>query len=136
MNKINIYNFILVLIVFLILDLSWITLNYNYYMSLCLKIQKEPFVLKISSIILSYIALSIGLYLYIKLLLLLTIEKNNKYLNSIIYGFLFGFAIYGTYSYTSCTYYKNYKYYDAFKDTLWGIILFIICGLFYSYLNL
>lgn len=127
----NIYNFIFTLILFIILDLIWISFNYNYYITLCNKIQKEPFVLKIPPIIISYLALSIGLYLYIKLL---SLDEINYY-NSIYYGFLLGFAIYGTYSYTSCTYYKNYKYYDAFKDTIWGIILFIICGLFYAYLS-
>lgn len=133
----DIKNFILTLVLFVITDLTWITLNYNYYITLCLKIQKEPFVLKIPPIFISYIALAIALYLYIKIL---SFEfernnKNNKYLTSIFYGFLFGFAIYGTYSYTCCTYYKNYKYYDAFKDTLWGVILFIISGLFYTYLS-
>jgi len=132
----NIYIFSLTLLLFLILDLIWISTNYKYYISLCLKIQKEPFVLKITPIIIAYISLTIGLYLYIKLLLMVNNNsKENKYLNAILYGFLFGFAIYGTYSYTSCTYYKNYKYYDAFKDTLWGVILFIICGLFYIRIN-
>lgn len=132
----NIYNFIITLIFFIITDFSWITLNYNYYISLCLKIQKEPFVLKIPPIIITYIALSIGLYLYIKLLSNTHNNLNeNKYLNSIIYGFLFGFVIYGTYSYTCCTYYKNYKYYDAFKDTMWGIVLFIMSGILYTYLS-
>lgn len=132
----NIYIFLLVLIFFIITDFSWITLNYNYYISLCLKIQKEPFVLKIPPIIITYIALSIGLYLYIKLLSNSHNNLNeNKYLNSIIYGFLFGFVIYGTYSYTCCTYYKNYKYYDAFKDTMWGIVLFIMSGILYTYLS-
>ena len=132
----NIYIFLLVLIFFIITDFSWITLNYNYYISLCLKIQKEPFVLKIPPIIITYIALIIGLYLYIKLLSNSHNNLNeNKYLNSIIYGFLFGFVIYGTYSYTCCTYYKNYKYYDAFKDTMWGIVLFIMSGILYTYLS-
>jgi len=125
--------FIYTLILFILSDLSWITLNYNYYVALCQKIQKEPFLLKVPPIIITYIALSIGLYLYIELLSYKNEKNNNKnkYLNSIFYGFLFGFVIYGTYSYTCCTYYKNYGYYDAFKDTLWGIVLFIISGLFY-----
>ena len=136
---ISLKNFIITLIIFIISDLSWITLNYNYYMTILLKIQKEPFVVKIPPIILSYLCLGTALYLYLKLLSLISIEDNNSkknnYLNSILYGFLFGIAIYGTYSYTCCTYYKNYKYYDAFKDTLWGIVLFIISGLFYTYLS-
>jgi uncharacterized membrane protein len=106
-------------------------------MTTLLKIQKEPFVVKIPPIILSYLSLGTALYLYLKLLSMIEDNNSNKnnYLNSILYGFLFGIAIYGTYSYTCCTYFKNYKYYDAFKDTLWGIVLFIISGLFYTYLS-
>ena len=136
---ISLKNYIITLIIFILTDLSWIALNYNYYMATLLKIQKEPFVVKIPPIIVSYLSLGTGLYIYLKFLSLISLEDNNSkknnYLNSILYGFLFGFAIYGTYSYTCCTYFKNYKYYDAFKDTLWGVVLFIICGLFYTYLS-
>ena len=125
--------FIISLVLFIILDGIWITSNFNYYMTVLKKIQKEPFVLKIPPIIISYICLSIALYLYLKFIIYEIKEqkKYNKYLITVLYGFLFGLAVYGTYSFTSCTYYKNYTYYDGFKDTLWGIILFCIIGLIF-----
>ena len=115
----------------MILDGIWISTNFNYYMTVLKKIQKEPFVLKIPPIIISYISLGIALYLYLKFILYeIKEQKNsNKYFITILYGFLFGLAVYGTYSFTCCTYFKNYTYYDGFKDTLWGIILFCIVGL-------
>jgi uncharacterized membrane protein len=121
----------------MILDGIWIYSNSNYYISLCKKIQKEPFVLKIPSIIITYIILIIGLYLYCKFIINeLKLNKNiNKYLLTFIYGMLFGVAIYGTYSFTSCTYYKNYSYYNAFLDTIWGMILFTLSGLFFISFN-
>lgn len=131
-------NFIYTVLIFIILDLVWISLiNYNYYITLCKKIQKEPFVLKIPPIIISYIILSIGLYLYCKFIIneLKLNKQFNKYLITIIYGMLFGLIIYGTYSFTSCTYYKNYGYYDAFIDTIWGMILFTVSGLFFISFN-
>ena len=102
-------------------------------MTVLKKIQKEPFVLKIPPIIISYICLSIALYLYLKFIIYeIKEQKNyNKYLIAVLYGFLFGLAVYGTYSFTCCTYFKNYTYYDGFKDTLWGIILFCIIGLIF-----
>ena len=124
-----IISFIITYIIFTIVDFSWITLNYNYYMTLCKKIQKEPFVPKIPSVIIAYIILGIGLYLYVKFI---SVEiKKKNYLTTILYGLLFGLAIYGTYSFTSCSYYKNYGYYDAMIDTLWGMVLFMICGVIF-----
>jgi hypothetical protein len=124
-----IISFIITYIIFTIVDFSWITFNYNYYTTLCKKIQKEPFVPKIPSIIIAYISLAIALYLYLKFI---SIEiKKKNYLTTILYGLLFGFAIYGTYSFTSCSYYKNYGYYDAIIDTLWGMVLFMISGIIF-----
>lgn len=125
--------FIISLVLFIILDGIWISSNFNYYMTVLKKIQKEPFVLKIPPIIISYICLSIALYLYLKFIIYeIKEQKNtNKYLIAVLYGFLFGLAVYGTYSFTCCTYFKNYTYYDGFKDTLWGIILFCIIGLIF-----
>lgn len=122
----------------MILDGIWISSNFNYYMTVLKKIQKEPFVLKIPPIIISYISLGIALYLYLKFIIYeIKEQKNtNKYLITILYGFLFGLAVYGTYSFTCCTYFKNYTYYDGFKDTIWGILLFCIVGLvFIHYLQ-
>ena len=123
--------FIISLVLFIILDGIWISTNFNYYMTVLKKIQKEPFVLKIPPIIISYICLAIALYLYLKFIIYEIKERKNtnKYLITILYGVLFGLAVYGTYSFTCCTYFKNYTYYDGFKDTIWGILLFCIVGL-------
>lgn len=125
-----IFSFIISIIIFMVLDGSWITYNYKYYMTLNKKIQKEPFVLKIPAILIAYIILCIGLYLFF---LFLINEKNqkNKYFKSFLYGCLYGLVIYGTYSFTSCSYYKNYTYYDGLIDTLWGMILFGITGIIF-----
>ena len=124
-----IISFIITYIIFTVADLSWITFNYNYYVNLCKKIQKEPFLAKTPAILIAYIILGVGLYLYLKFI---SIEmKKKNYLTTILYGLLFGLAIYGTYSFTSCTYYKNYGYYDAIIDTLWGIVLFMISGIIF-----
>jgi len=88
--------FIISLVLFIILDGIWISTNFNYYMTVLKKIQKEPFVLKIPPIIISYICLTIALYLYLKFIIYeIKEQKNsNKYLITILYGFLFGLAVY------------------------------------------
>ena len=125
-----IFSFIVSILLFMILDGSWITFNYPYYMKLNKKIQKEPFVVKPLAIIIAYIILCIGVYLYFSFLINEKIKKN-KYLITFLYGCLFGLVIYGTYSFTSCSYYKNYTYYDGLLDTVWGMILFGLTGLLF-----
>jgi uncharacterized membrane protein len=101
-------------------------------MTLCKKIQKEPFYFKFYPIIFAYIVLYIAVYIYLKFILYeINNSKHNKYIITIIYGLLFGLIIYGTYSLTSCIYYKNYTYYDVFIDTTWGMFLFTISGLIF-----
>lgn len=125
-----IFSFIISILIFMILDGSWITFNYNYYMTLNKKIQKEPFVFKLPAILIAYLILCLGVYLYLSFIINEKFKKN-KYLMTFIYGCLFGLVIYGTYSFTSCAYYKNYTYYDGFIDTIWGMILFGLTGLIF-----
>ena len=131
-----IISYIICLVSFIILDASWISFNFNYYMTLLRKIQKEPFVLKIPAAVIAYICLAIALYLYFKFLIyeIQTLKNYDMHLIAIYYGCLFGIAIYGTYSFTCCTYYKNYSYYDGFKDTLWGMILLSIIGVLFTHI--
>jgi uncharacterized membrane protein len=125
-----IFSFIISFLIFMLLDGSWIIFNNDYYMKLNKKIQKEPFVFKLPAILIAYVILGLGLYLYLSFIINEKFKKN-KYLLTFIYGCLYGLAIYGTYSFTSCAYYKNYTYYDAFIDTIWGIVLFGLSGLIF-----
>lgn len=123
----NFYFALLLSFLFLgIMDITWISFNYEYYMNLLKKIQKEPFVVKINAILLAYISIFVSYYLFVKLI---SIEGNT-----VLYAFLFGIAVYGTFSYTTCTYFKNYNYYHAFKDMMWGIILYLLSGILFNYL--
>jgi uncharacterized membrane protein len=123
----NFYFALLLSFLFLgIMDITWISFNYQYYMNLLKKIQKEPFVVKINAILLAYISIFVSYYLFVKLI---SIEGNT-----VLYAFLFGIAVYGTFSYTTCTYFKNYNYYHAFKDMMWGIILYLVSGILFNYL--
>ena len=123
----NFYFALLLSFLFLgIMDITWISFNYQYYVNLLKKIQKEPFVVKINAILLAYISIFVSYYLFVKLI---SIEGNT-----VLYAFLFGIAVYGTFSYTTCTYFKNYNYYHAFKDMMWGIILYLVSGILFNYL--
>jgi len=131
----NFYYFFYACLLFILLDATWIFLNINYYMKLTYKVQKENFVLKIPPFIIAYIFLLILLYFCIRY-----IEKDLNNYKSINYfkviqiGILFGIAIYGMYSYTTCVFLKNYNYYNAFIDTIWGGVLYSLPPLCYFYL--
>ena len=83
-----IISYIIALILFIILDFIWISFNFDYYMTVLKKIQKEPFLLKIPPIIISYISLAIALYLYCNLLSyeIKNNKNNNKYLIALLYA--------------------------------------------------
>jgi uncharacterized membrane protein len=108
------------------LDFGWLMFNSSYYLNLANKIQKEPLVVKIPGSIAAYIMIFITFYLYAKL-----ITYDDKVL---LNGLLFGLGVYGTFSFTTCVFFKNYTYYNAIIDTLWGPVLYISGGLLFNYL--
>jgi len=130
----NIRNFIIACVIFIILDGTWIMINNNYYNNLAIKIQKEPIELKIPAIIITYILLFISLFFcirYIELETKFNIDKNKNYLKIIPLSILFGLTVYGIYSYTTSIFLKNYNYTNAIIDTLWGGVLYSIPSIIY-----
>ncbi len=127
----NILNFIYACILFLILDGIWIYSNLNYYLDLALKIQREPFVLKIPAFIIAYICLFVSLYFCIRFIELEV--KSKDYLKIFLYSAIFGLCVYGIYSFTTCVYLKNYNYYNAIIDSMWAIVLYSLSSLLYFY---
>ena len=113
-------------LLFIAVDFIWLMFNSSYYLNLAIKIQKEPLVVKIPGYIATYIMIFITYYLYIKLL-----TYDNQVL---LYGLLFGLGVYGTFSFTTCVFFKNYTYYNAFIDAIWGPVLYISGGLLFNHL--
>ena len=129
----DIKKFAIACLVFLILDGSWIAFNNKYYRDLCYKIQKEPLIFKPIILPVVYIFLFISLYFCIRLieLELKFNSKNKDYLKIITISGIYGLAIYGIYSYTTCIFLNNYNYTNAFIDTIWGFVLYIIPSIVY-----
>lgn len=132
----NIKYFAVACLIFLMLDGGWIMINNKYYNDLAIKVQKEPIVFKIPAIIIAYILLFTSLFFCIRLIeleLKLNNNKNKDYIKIIGISALFGLAVYGIYSYTTCVFLKNYNYTNAIIDTLWGAVLYSIPSLIYFY---
>lgn len=114
--------YIIGLIVFLFLDVLWIYLNSNMYLTNIENIQKSKFKLNI------YVALLT--YLIISLYLIFLIYNKFSLLNCV----LISFFIYSIYNLTNLTAFENYCVIVAFIDTLWGpFATFITMYIVYNY---
>ena len=105
-------------LVFLILDSIWIYTNINVYNKLVLNIQNEQIYFntcKAKGLIMAYIFLLYGLN-YIAIPYNIPIQL--------------GLVVYGVYSYTNLTLFKNYPTRLAIIDTLWGPIIYYIATKF------
>ena len=71
----NYLNFLYAGILFFVLDFIWIYSNLDFYLNLVLKIQNEPFVIKIPTVIIAYIFIMTTLYFCIRFI---ELEVKNK----------------------------------------------------------
>ena len=79
------------------------------------KIQNDNITLNPYGAIIAYILLIVVIYVFI--------IKERK---SPIYAFLLGMCIYGIFDFTNIAMFKNYEYFPAMIDTLWGGLLFYL----------
>lgn len=129
---IHIKNIIIILIIILLLDIPVIGyLNRNLYLNQFRQINQKD--LKLDGLmlfyaILSYLLLSIALYIFIIYPYLLSIKskykKNN--LNILLNSFILGLVIYGVYNFTNKATLYKYNNKTAIIDSLWGSILFTL----------
>jgi uncharacterized membrane protein len=114
--------YIIGLIVFLFLDVSWIYLNNKMYLTNIENIQKSKFKLNIYKALITYLILC----LYFIFLI------YNKF--SLLNCVLISFFTYSIYNFTNLTAFENYRATVAFIDTLWGpFVTFITMYIVYNY---
>jgi uncharacterized membrane protein len=114
--------YIIGLIVFLFLDVLWIYLNSNMYLTNIENIQKSKFKLNI------YVALIT--YLILCLYFIFLIYNKFSLLNCV----LISFFTYSIYNFTNLTAFENYSVSLAIIDTLWGpFVTFITMYIVYNY---
>ena len=117
----ELFNFFIVLVVFLVLDLPMITyINNDMYKKLFDNINNGSTADSTNIIIGAidaYLLLAYGLYIF---------AIKNK---SIFNGALFGRVVYGVYNFTNLAVIAKYGLIPAVIDTVWGTIL---CGMITS----
>jgi len=111
----ELFNFFIVLVVFLVLDLPMITfINKDMYKNLFDNINNGEVVQSTNIIIgaiVAYLLLAYGLYIF---------AIKNK---SIFNGALFGLVVYGVYNFTNLAVIAKYGLIQSVIDTVWGTIL-------------
>jgi len=111
----ELFNFFIVLIVYLVLDLPMITfINKDMYKNLFESINNGEIVDSTNIIIggiVAYLLLAYGLYIF---------AIKNK---SIFNGALFGLVVYGVYNFTNLAVIARYGLIQSVIDTVWGSIL-------------
>lgn len=112
---VELFNFFIVLVVYLVLDLPMILLiNKDMYKNLFESINNGAIVDSTNIIIggiVAYLLLAYGLYIF---------AIKNK---SIFNGALFGLVVYGVYNFTNLAVIAKYDLIPSVIDTVWGTIL-------------
>ena len=120
----NIYTFLVVLVIFLIIDIPMITkINGAMYQEQFLRINKTGLSLDLRTFIsagISYLLLAFGIYYFaVK-------DENIQMENRLIRAGLLGLVIYGIYNTTNLATIKEFGIKEAIVDTIWGTFLSII----------
>lgn len=100
-------------IIFLILDISWITIFSKIFIPMIENIQKSPIKVNYIGAILAYIVMLISYYN-----LVFDGNKPNYYKSALL-----GFAIYGTYEFTNLATITGWDYKVSLIDISWGIFV-------------
>lgn len=102
-------------ITILVIDFLYLSLISGYFTNQIMLVQKENIKINILGFIITYLALTFGLYYFI--------IKENKTPSD---AFILGICIYAVYEYTNYTLFSQWKFGTTIIDTLWGGILFAL----------
>jgi uncharacterized membrane protein len=113
--------FLLLGLIFIIVDAGFLYLMNNNFQTMIKKIQGSSLVMKIFPTIACYLILISSLYYFI-------IYKKASFLDA----FLLGFFIYGVYETTNMAIFKDWNTYIGLIDLTWGGFLFLITTYLYK----
>jgi uncharacterized membrane protein len=138
----NNIKFLIIAVIYLVIDVIWIFSNINMYNDNTIRIQGKLSTISwktIIAILLSYILLVISIIHVAIPLTVHNIKKDDKLIDkiykSMLYGGIVGLSIYGTYNLVSISIYENYSYIIAIIDSIWGFFIYSLITFIYLYLN-
>jgi uncharacterized membrane protein len=114
--------FLEALVVVLVVDGIWLTLNKGAYGTLVQGVQGRPLQLNMWGAALSYLCMILAI-VYFAVPLARTV-RGPAWKGAWLYGGTLGLLIYGIFNATNLAIFHNYTWTMALRDTLWGGILF------------
>ena len=118
-----------VILMVLLIDFLWLTLNRTRYDTLVKNVQGVSVRMNYVGAILSYLCV-IGLLIFYAFPLARE-KSGNKVVTSIMIGGFLGMLSYGIFNATNIAIFEKYDWSIALLDTLWGSVLFTIATLLY-----
>lgn len=114
------------LLIVLAIDLTWILVIAKSFYNEQLSGFARPEVVPIWSALLAWSLIPLGIVLFVD-----QVSKSNK--QSLIYGALFGFILYGVYDFTNYTTLANFTLTMLVVDIAWGTFLCSISSFLLKY---
>ncbi len=114
------------LIIIVVFDLIWLTLQKPMYNSMVKKIQGKDISMRLVSGIFAYLIMFIGLMFIIYPLIAREKNTTPNYIIALKISAIFGFVVYGIYNTTNYAIFNDYTLNVSIKDTLWGSFVFFI----------
>lgn len=124
--------YIISIAILLVLDFLWIGFFMkNQYNKQIPQIQKSPMKVNFLYAVIAYILMAVGLVIFV----IPNIRPEKRLTDSLYYGFLFGFVLYGVYDFTAAAVISKWNIKTAILDTLWGGTVFFLAAYLGSLLS-
>jgi len=122
-NIIDLKNIVIAAVLFLVIDIAFISMNMDHWYSQVKSVQKSDLKARTGAAVLAYIVMIFAWTYFIYL----PHKKYNLSLKeSLINGFCLGLSIYGVFEFTNYALLKDWNLYSVVMDTLWGAALYTI----------
>ena len=124
--------YVISIAILLVLDFLWIGFFMkNQYNKQIPQIQKSPMKVNFLYAVIAYILMAVGLVIFV----IPNIRPEKRLTDSLYYGFLFGFVLYGVYDFTVAAVISKWNIKTAILDTLWGGAVFFLAAYLGSLLS-
>lgn len=124
--------YIISIAILLVLDFLWIGFFMkNQYNKQIPEIQKSPMKVNFLYAVIAYVLMAVGLVIFV----IPNIRPEKRLTDSLYYGFLFGFVLYGVYDFTVAAVISKWNIKTAILDTLWGGAVFFLAAYLGSLLS-
>lgn len=120
----------LFVVIYLIIDIIYISISAPFYSKVVEKIQGKPILLTPASyvsLLIAYLILGFG-WLFI---VADRLNANSTYRDAILYSFMYAISVYGVFNATLYVLFDNWDIMTVIRDTSWGLVCIISLTLVY-----